>query len=315
MSTNNYPLSVSIYKGEERFLVVPLIKHIGGFSVESKWFACLPFSTDFDILGNSVGEAIKHIMSSESSTLTPIERKMNATWKNGSKYKNWLSFWKNNLMARVNFYVDGSYTIYSTKRTEDVKGGYYDCIKEISLLTNPTAYEIGKAIKDVFDAADEFYLNEKEEGGIKQIQLLNGIMLIVKTPKDSHFEDSGDGSAAEIYQCYSYIPKENAESSAQFFLGIAPELDCNLETTDIQNAWEDLYGKADYFDVRKGTHGIYSTRAELKNKEIHKISYFLQISNDLLLECGMDVHQPNKRKKLDEKLVQQFEEFALSCKI
>ena len=33
--------------------------------------------------------------------MTPIERKENATWKNGSKYKSWLSFWKNNLLARV----------------------------------------------------------------------------------------------------------------------------------------------------------------------------------------------------------------------
>ena len=28
----------------------------------------------------------------------------------------------------------------------------------------------------------------------------------------------------------------------------------------------------------------------------------------------MDIHQPNRRKKLDEKLTALFEEFALECK-
>ena len=36
----------------------------------------------------------------------------------------------------------------------------------------------------------------------------------------------------------------------------------------------------------------------------------LQMEDDLLLECGLEIHQPNSRKKIDEKLVQVFETFA-----
>ena len=53
----------------------------------------------------------------------------------------------------------------------------------------------------------------------------------------------------------------------------------------------------------------------VKNKHTHKISYLLRQDEDLLLECGMDVHQPNRRKKLDENLIELFKEFVLSCKM
>lgn len=78
---SNDVTSVSIYKGEERFLIISQIRHIGGFSVESQWYKNFPLSTNFEVLGKCIEEAIKHIMDSEPSALTPIERKVNATWK------------------------------------------------------------------------------------------------------------------------------------------------------------------------------------------------------------------------------------------
>ena len=53
-------------------------------------------------------------------------------------------------------------------------------------------------------------------------------------------------------------------------------------------------------------------QVEFRNKETHKISWFLKQSDDLLLECGMKVYKP-RRRKLDEKLSTQFEEFAAEC--
>ena len=35
--------------------------------------------------------------------------------------------------------------------------------------------------------------------------------------------------------------------------------------------------------------------------------------DDEILECSMEVHQPNRRKKVDEKLTALFQQFALSC--
>lgn len=310
---SNDVITVSIYKGEERFLIIPQIRHIGGFSVESQWYKIFPLSTDFEALGKCIEEAIKHIMDSEPSALTPMERKENATWKKGSKYKSWLSFWKNNLMARVEYSLEAGYNIYSTERTEDVKGGYCNCIRGISLINDSSQYEIGKAINDVFDAADSFYYKGNSKNIIKQIQLLNNEKLKVQRLDVPHFEEDNNIAAMEIYLCYRYVLKENADALADIFLGIAPELNCDTEAANIRSTWEEIYGKADLFTVQDVKCGIFNMRTEMKNKNTHRISYILQMQDNLLLECGLDVHQPYSRKKTDEKLVQVFETFALGC--
>lgn len=76
-------------------------------------------------------------------------------------------------MVRVEYSLEAGYNIYSTERTEDVKDGYCNCIREISLINDSSQYEIGKAINDVFDAADLFYYKRNSKNIIKQIQLLN----------------------------------------------------------------------------------------------------------------------------------------------
>ena len=96
---------------------------------------------------------------------------------------------------------------------------------------------------------------------------------------------------------------------------MAAELDCSLEMENVRSTWEELYGKQDFFDMQEIERGIFELRFEMKNKDIHKISHFLQIEEDLLLECSMEVHSPNKRKKLDEDLAKLFAEFAGSCKL
>lgn len=83
---------------------------------------------------------------------------------------------------------------------------------------------------------------------------------------------------------------------------------------NVRSSWEEVYGKAEFFEIQECDCGIFKLRVEMRNKDTHKISYFLQLEEDLILECGMDVHQPNRRKKLDEKLVDMFREFILSCK-
>lgn len=317
MSVQKYPWNVSIYKGEGRILIVPVINHIGGYSIVSSWFVNIEDVGDFTGIGDSIIKALEFIKKSPVSTLTPKEREAEAAWKRNSKYKSWNSFWKNNNCAHVLVYEDGNYTINAAKRTEDRNGGYYSSIKKIKLPSTATAEEIGQAVIDVFKAAEEYY-NDKpayDPYPTKSIELLDGSMLTVKHPSDKHFSDYEDCGAGEIYQCYSYLPKEDAESSADFFVGIAAELGCDLSPENIRSSWEDVYGKADIFEIQEVDYGIFSLRVEMRNKKTHKISYLLQMGEDLLLECGMDVHQPNRRKKLDERLVELFGEFALSCKL
>lgn len=317
MTKQRYPFSIEIYKGEGRILVVPLIDHFGGYRVESGSFVKIENMEDCVIIGNSVLKMVDIIKNSKISQMTPRERNLESVWKKNSKYKSWDSFWRNNNYALFRIYEDRHYEVYSAKRSEKRKGNYEDSIKKICLPSTATVEEIGKAVIDVFRAAEEYHKDKSafDPYPPKRLKLLDGSVLTIKQPGDKHFNDYEDVHVAEIYQCYCYLPKEDAESSAEFFVGIAPELDCNLASKEICSSWEKFYGKADFFEIQEVDYGIFKLRIEMKNKDKHKISYIFQMEEDLLLECGMDVHQPNRRKKLDEKLVELFKEFTLNCKL
>lgn len=38
MMVHSYPLLISLYKSEGRVLIVPLIDHVAGYSIDSDWF-------------------------------------------------------------------------------------------------------------------------------------------------------------------------------------------------------------------------------------------------------------------------------------
>lgn len=305
-----YPLFIDIYKGEGRILIIPNIRHIGGFSVNSHNTFSINIFSDSQTIGQSVFNALEYIKNSPPDTSTPYDRQTHPVWKENTKYKSKISFYKNNHHATVEIYENGNYDVYSLYRYDD---GYGDIAKKIALPSNATADDIGQAIIEVLENVEQ-YNNVTVKETYQTIQLLDNSTITFTIPDDVHFVDSEDSGACEIYQCYSYIPKNGDESIAEFYLGIASELDCNLSPENICNCLVELNGKADRLKVENVEYGIFRVRAEMRNKSVHKISYFLQMTDDLLLECGMEVHQPNKRKNTDEKLSNLFEQFALSCK-
>ncbi|MCM1478134.1 MAG: hypothetical protein NC085_00430 [Muribaculaceae bacterium] len=149
----------------------------------------------------------------------------------------------------------------------------------------------------------------------KSIELLNGGTVTVSAPRDKHFSDYDDCGVGEIYQAYMYLPREDAEWSAAFSLGIAAELDCDMSGENICRVLEKLYGKAEFFEVKDVEYSIFKLRAEMRNKNVHRISYLLQIDECELLDCTMELRKPNSRKKLDEKLTGLFEEFVRKCSL
>lgn len=310
MSVQEYPLFIDLYKGEGRLLIIPNIRHIGGFSVNSHNTSSMNIFSDRKTIGQSIANALDYIKNSSLDTSTPHDRQIHPVWKENTKYKSKTSFYKNNYRATVEIYEDGSYDVYSLYRYDD---GYGDVAKKITLPPSATKDDIGQAVIDVFESVEN-YSHVTVEDSYQTIQLLDDSQMILKIPDDNNFVDSEDSGAAEIYQCYSYIPKNSDASIAEFYLGMASELDCNLSSDNICNCWMELNGKADILNIENVEYGIFRVRAEMKNKSVHKISYFLQMADDLLLECSMEVYQPNKRKKTDEKLSILFEQFALSCK-
>ena len=302
---------IHIYKGEGRILIIPVID-----SENSSWYAKIE-NMEADIsIGQGILEAIEVIKNKIFvETAFAIGENGYAIEKN-SKYKTWISFWKNNECVRVRGLEDGQYKIYSLIKSRSTRGTYSDIAKEIVLSRDSTKEAIGKAVIEVFKALEEYYANESGLAKTaKVMELLDNSKLTIIPPKGNCFTDNGDSGAAEVYQCYSYSTSENAKPAAEFFLGIAPELDCNLHPESVRSSWEDYYGQADFFKMKAMDYGIFKYRVEMKNKESHKISYLLQQEEDLLLECGMEVHNPNRRKKTDEKLEKMFEEFALSCRM
>lgn len=219
-----------------------------------------------------------------------------------------------------------SFRLWWSKRNGS---GYYfdnsDSLGEPKVLTFDTPLEFtdysdpevfGAMIIEALDRSRK--ITDKVAGNPypeKSVELLNGNKLTVSAPRDKHFVDEDDNGVCEVYELYGYYPREDSEErSAAFYIGIAAELDCDMSEENIRKAWEKQNGKAEFFEVKPVEYGIFKLRAEMRNKSVHRISYLLQIDESELLDCTMELHKPNSRKKLDEKLTGLFEEFTRGCK-
>ena len=61
MLVHSYPLLLSLYKGEGRILIVPLIDHIAGYSIDTDWYENISDTENTSIVGNGVLHAVDYI--------------------------------------------------------------------------------------------------------------------------------------------------------------------------------------------------------------------------------------------------------------
>lgn len=175
---------------------------------------------------------------------------------------------------------------------------------------NVTPERLGEMILEAFDRSRK--MAEQMSGEFcpaKRIELLDETIIEVTSPKDKHFIDCDDAGVGELYQLYSYIAKEGANSSADFMLTVAPELYEALNCDNIRSTLIEAFGATDDLTVTETQYGIYQYRAEMTNKKMYRIAYFTSCKDGLVLECCMEVVNPSKKKKLIEKLPTLFEEF------
>ena len=78
MLVHSYPLLLSLYKGEGRILIVPLIDHVAGYSIDAEWYENISDTDNAKNVGNGVLRAVAYIRNSPLSSLTPKEREDNA---------------------------------------------------------------------------------------------------------------------------------------------------------------------------------------------------------------------------------------------
>lgn len=156
MKKQTYPFIIFFYKGEKQIIVSPSGRHTAGFSVDLEYYDIISDMADANIIGNIVLTMIEMIKISPLISNTPKEREEKAVWRMASKYKSYKSFCKNYLSCCLQIYENGEYKITALERASD-NGGYNGCIKKINLSSYVTIADIGQAILQAFEAAEEFY--------------------------------------------------------------------------------------------------------------------------------------------------------------
>ncbi len=314
-----FPFDIYLYRGEGKIIVVPVTKSMFWHRRELTAYCCLNDSENAINIGKIVSEVFDYLKKSPVDTRTMEECAADSYIVNYTTCKTYKSFVKKYSLCFAILYEDGTYTISASERLKNYRGyGGLDDPNDpfrFKLPKEASDEEIGNAVIAALNRSDELEKAKKPDPYPPiEVELLSDQKVEIHPPRDRHFTDMQDGSAAEIYRLYKYSPKEGAEPSANFYLGIAAELDCDMSEENIRKAWEELHGKAEFFEVKSVEHGIFKVRAEMRNKSVHRISYLLQIDESELLDCTMELHKPNTRKKLDEKLTVMFEEFARQCK-
>lgn len=314
----SFPFDIDLYRGEGKIIVVPVTKSMFWRRRALAAYCCLNDSENAADIGKTVWEAFDYLKKSPVDTRTMEECAADNYIVNHTTCKTFKQFAKKYSLCFAVLYEDGTYTISASERLKNYNGygGLDDSNDPFRFrLPKEASYEeIGNAVIAALDRSDELERAKKPDPYPPiDVELLSGQKVEIHPPRDRHFTDMEDGSAAEIYRLYEYSPKKGAEPSANFYVGIAAELDCDLGGDNIRKAWENQYSKADSFEVKSVEHGIFKLRAEMRNKSVHRISYLLQIDESELLDCTMELQKPNSRKKLDEKLLGLFEEFAFRC--
>lgn len=179
------------------------------------------------------------------------------------------------------------------------------------------AGELGRMVMEALDRSRRIGdIVNRRKPARKTVELLDGAesTISVKIPKDRHFVDLEDNGVGELYQVYAYQTEVGQDPVAYFYIGMAAELCCNMEHDHIRQVWSEVYGKPEEMDIREVEFGRFHLRVEMRNKKTHRISYLTRLEEDLLLECGMEVEYPNRRKKTDARLAKMFEDFAGNCR-
>lgn len=310
--------SIAVFRDEQNIIIITYNKVLDSILYfMTDWTVVVPRGSDFKRIGEAVLDTFKYI-----SDLKPVETNQSKgePWKKHSKYKSWKKFLLNTAEISISITDDNEYFIFITHRLE--LGRRMDKIditmdKDIKLPLDVGAEEMGRAVVEILDAADAIYNSGMEIDAYPETELEmdNGAVLIYRTPEDDKFNDEGDCHAAEVYQAYSYVANDYSEPKAWFSLSPAAYFDAMPTEKELIELWEEQYESAEGLELAEENMGMFTLRAEMHNKKYYKLSYFADLGDEFLLECSMEVEEPNRRKKMLEKLKSLFVRFVKSCKI
>lgn len=309
---------ITIFRDEKSIIFLTYNKSLrSGLYFMTDWSIAVPRDSDFKRIGEAVLDIYKYI-----GSLEPVEKqeKIEEPWKKHSKYKSWKKFLLNTAEISVYLMDDDKYSVSIIHRLELKRSAdkvEKSLNKNIKLPLDVGAEEMGRAVVEILDAADAIYNSGMEIDAYPETELEmdNGAVLIYRTPEDDKFNDEGDCHAAEVYQAYSYVANDYSEPKAWFSLSPAAYFDAMPTEKELIELWEEQYESAEGLELAEENMGMFTLRAEMHNKKYYKLSYFADLGDEFLLECSMEVEEPNRRKKMLEKLKSLFVRFVKSCKI
>lgn len=305
--------AIAVFRDNQRFLIVPNC-YDPPFVFETGYFIVESVNSSNHDLGVQLLYAFKYVEDNIGMENTSTMKK---AWKLEKKYKNWHTFVRNNVHANIGLNkTEGFYGIGTwgkNKAETDFEVNLYNARIEAPI----TPEQLGRMVVEAFDRTEEIYkarlVEDMETVDRNTIELLSSEKVSYEVPVDEHFVDAEDYHTGEIYQGYSYCPKDNEEPVAEFYFSMSPNADCNIEKESVLAAWEKYHGKADCFDYKKVRHPVFKRRAEFTNEKVHLISYFWEGDDEDVLECAFELKKPGVRKKLDKTLTKEFESFVKSC--
>ena len=191
----------------------------------------------------------------------------------------------------------------------------FDTILEFDDQT--PAKQLGQLIATAFERRKQ--LAARATGNFsptKSITAKDGTVLHIKAPRSIKFADYSDNAQENTYQVYAYIPAYKAKSSAAFTIGDVPSLSAVFTFESIREYLRvTCHASDEQITISQTSCGIFRFRGEVQNQQTHTITYFTSTESGLILQCSMNVIEPNRRKKLDAKLSAMFSKFAANCKL
>lgn len=307
---------IYIFRDEKSIIMITYNKHaLGGFYFMTDWSTAVPRDSEFKKIGEAVLDTFQYI-----KTLEPVESitKKPEPWKKHSKHKSWRKFLLNTAEMSIYITKDNQYAVYITHRLE--LGRHHTKVdrsldKEINLPLNVGAEEMGRAVVEILDASDAIYKNEHPKAEV-ECTLLNEEVLKFRWPGSFKFCRDWNNRATEgYYRLYSYTKEVVDEPIAWFLLSPAGKAQSIPTKEELVESWAEAYKSAEGLEVSEENIGLFTHKAEMWNKKVYKLSYFADLGKGNLLECSMEVKEPNRRKNLVKKLLSLFMDFVTSCKI
>ncbi len=162
---NNLPYNspcyyLTVYKGEGRIVVEPLLKNVHGMWVKDPELHDI--ITDMDDCG-SIGESvIKWIEYIENTPRTMRDPRDGMSYTSFTKYKTWRSFFHNNLLVSVKndktqYSIVGKIRLSRRGQGSGWAGG----VKQHLLPLTASPAEIGQAVLEAFVESEEFHKSLK----------------------------------------------------------------------------------------------------------------------------------------------------------